>query len=188
MGLFHLKEERMIEGKIINLRAQEMSDLERNTRWLNDREVMRFLSGRYPWSLTAEENWLRDRTRFPQSYANAAFAIETKDGRHIGNCGIHEASPEDRMASVGILIGEKDCWGQGYGTDAMRTMLCFAFEEMNLHRIELDVYAFNERARASYRKCGFIDEVCKRQERFHEGRFIDVITMGILRHEWEAAP
>lgn len=176
----------MIEGKIVNLRAQEMSDLERNTRWVNDREVMRFLGGRYPWSPTAEENWMRERTKAPLSYANCGFAIETKDGRHIGNCGIHDASPETRSASVGIMIGEKDCWGQGYGTDAMRSMLRFGFEEMNLHRIELDVFAFNERARASYRKCGFVDEVRKRQERFQEGRFIDAITMGVLRREWEA--
>ena len=177
----------MIEGKIVNLRAQEMSDLERNTRWVNDTEVMRFLGGRYPWSLSAEENWMRERTKTPLTYANCGFAIETKEGRHIGNCGIHEASPETRAASVGIMIGEKDCWGQGYGTDAMRTMLRFGFEEMNLHRIELDVYAFNERARASYRKCGFVDEVLKRSEVFREGRYIDVVTMGVLRREWEAA-
>jgi RimJ/RimL family protein N-acetyltransferase len=182
-----LREERVIEGKIVNLRAQELSDLERNTGWLNDREVMRFLGGRYPWSLTAEENWLRERTAKPLSYENVGFGIETKDGRHIGNCGIHEASPETRGASVGIMIGEKDCWGQGFGTDAMRTMLQFGFEEMNLHRIELDVYAFNERARASYRKCGFVDEACKRKEVFREGRYLDVITMSVLRREWEVA-
>jgi RimJ/RimL family protein N-acetyltransferase len=188
MGLFHLKGGAMIEGKIINLRAQEMADLERNQRWINDREVTSFLTMRYQMSLAAEEQWMREHTRSPQSYANAAFAIETKDGRHIGNCGIHEGTPETRSASVGIMIGEKDCWGQGFGTDAMRTMLRFGFEEMNLHRIQLDVYAFNERARASYRNCGFIDEVCMRQAVFREGRYIDVITMGILRREWEAAP
>jgi RimJ/RimL family protein N-acetyltransferase len=176
----------MIEGTIVNLRTQEMPDLERNQRWVNDPEVTRFLGMRYMMSLAAEEQWMRERTKTPLSFANCGFAIEMKEGRHIGNCGIHQASPEDRAASVGIMIGEKDCWGHGYGTDAMRTMLKFAFEEMNLHRIELDVYAFNNRARASYRKCGFVDEVCKRQEVFREGRFIDVITMGVLRHEWEA--
>jgi RimJ/RimL family protein N-acetyltransferase len=177
----------MIEGTTVNLRAQEMADLERNHRWVNDREVTRFLGMRYLMALAAEESWMRERTKTAHSFANNGFAIETKDGRHIGNCGIHNPSPEDRSATVGIMIGEQDCWGHGYGTDAMRTMVRFGFEEMNLHRIELDVYAFNERARASYRKCGFAEEACKRQEVFREGAYIDVIVMAVLRDEWEAA-
>jgi RimJ/RimL family protein N-acetyltransferase len=176
----------MIAGRIVNLRAQEMGDLERNHRWMNDPDVTRFLGARYLMSLAAEESWMRERTAHPHAYGDASFAIETKDGRHIGNCGLHQGSPENRSAAAGIMIGEKECWGQGYGTDAMRTMLRFAFEQMNLHRVELDVYDFNERARASYRSCGFVEEVRKRQEVYREGRYIDVISMAILRGEWEA--
>jgi RimJ/RimL family protein N-acetyltransferase len=177
----------MIEGKLVNLRALEMTDLERNHRWVNDRDVTRFLSMRYEMSLMAEENWMRERTRSPLSFSTAAFAIETKEGRHIGNCGLHNASPENRSAELGIMIGEKDCWGQGYGTDAVRALLRFAFEEMNLHRVQLDVFDFNERAQASYRKCGFVEEARKRQDLYQEGAFIDVVVMGVLRSEWEAA-
>ena len=178
----------MIVGTIVNLRAQEMADLERNYRWVNDREVMRFLSGRYQYSMLAEENWLRERTSKPMAYgSDMGFAIETKDGRHIGNTGLHQASPENRSADLGIMIGEKDCWGVGYGTDALRTLVRFAFQQMNLNRIALDVYDFNERAIASYLKCGFVEEGRRRKDIFREGRYVDVVMMAVLREDWEAA-
>lgn len=176
----------MIEGTLVNLRAQDMDDLERNYRWINDREVMRFLTSRYQYSLMAEEAWMRDRTSERPSYDNAAFAIVTKDGRHIGNTGLHHGSPEDRSCDLGIMIGEKDCWGRGYGTDALRTLVRFAFDDMNMNRVELDVYAFNERAIRSYEKVGFVREVCKRQDIYRYGEYIDVITMSVVRSEWEA--
>jgi RimJ/RimL family protein N-acetyltransferase len=177
----------MIEGTIINLRAQEMGDLERNHRWLNDREVMRFLGGRYQFSMLAEENWMRERTSKPMAYGgDMGFAIETKDGWHIGNTGLHRASPESRSADLGIMIGEKECWGSGYGTDAVRTLAGLAFEEMNLNRIALDVYDFNERAIASYLKCGFVEEGRRRKDIFRYGAYVDVVMMALLREDWEA--
>lgn len=178
----------MIEGTIVNLRAQEMADLVRNQRWLNDREVMRFLGGRYQFSLLAEENWMRERTSKAMGYGgDMGFAIQTKDGRHIGNTGLHQASPENRAADFGIMIGEKDCWGRGLGTDALRTLCRFGFEEMNLNRIALDVYDFNERAIASYLKSGFVEEGRRRKDIYRHGAYIDVVMMALLRDDWEAA-
>ena len=177
----------MLEGTLVNLRAQEMGDLERNHRWVNNREVTRFLTMRYEMSLAAEENWMRERTKSPVSFSTATFAIDTKDGRHIGNCGLHDASPENREATLGILLGEQDCWGKGYGTDAMRTLVRFGFNEMNLHRIELHVFDFNARAQSVYRKCGFVEEGRLRQHIYQEGGYLDLVVMALLRQEWEDA-
>ncbi len=105
---------------------------------------------------------------------------------HIGSISFHTAVPEDRRAELGIAIGDKAYWSKGYGTDAMRVLLRFGFDEMNLHRIELTVDARNERARACYRKCGFVDEARLRQHRYAGGAYHDVLWMGILRDEWEA--
>ena len=176
----------VIEGKLVNLRAQEMGDLERNHRWINDPEVTQFIVVRYQMSLLAEEHWMRGRIAKVTTFDDAGFAIETKDGRHIGNTGLHRASSENRTADLGIMIGDKDCWGQGYGTDAVRTLLRFGFEEMNLNRVALTVYDFNERAIASYRKCGFVEEGRQRQAMYKRGRYIDVLLMSVLRSEWEA--
>ena len=176
----------MLEGRIINLRAREPSDAEVVTRWLNDREVQRGLGGRYLWSLSAEVEWLREKTSKPPDFYDIRVCIETKDGRTIGTSGLHDVSPENRSASLGIMIGEKDCWSQGYGTDAIVTLIRHAFGQMNLHRVELQVYADNTRAIACYRKCGFVEEVRMRRYRYRDGEWIDALTMGVLRKEFEA--
>ena len=176
----------MLEGRIVNLRAREMADLERNTRWVNDREVMRFMSVRYPMSALAEEQRMRDRMVRPMTFADTPLAIETKDGEHIGNTSLFNVSPEDRTADFGIMIGEKACWSKGYGSDATRTLLRFAFDEMNLHRVWLTVLATHERGIACYRRCGFREEARLRQDVYRHGQYYDFITMGILRNEFEA--
>jgi RimJ/RimL family protein N-acetyltransferase len=175
----------MIEGELINLRAREMGDLDRNYRWMNDREVTRHLSMRYPISLAAEEAWMREGTARPMAFGdNIFFAIETKDGTHIGNINFHEMSAEQRRAHLGVTIGDKAYWSKGYGTDAMRTFLRFAFDELNLHRVDLTVDADNARAIACYRKCEFVEEVRMRRARFVRGEWVDQLVMAVLREEW----
>ena len=176
----------MIEGELVNLRAPEIDDVERDLAWMNDREVTRYLNARYPLSRTAEEGWLGDHVSKPMSHAHAAFAIETKDGRHIGNTDLMDVSAENRCATLGIMIGDKAYWSKGYGTDAVRTLVRFGFGEMNLYRIQLTVDARNERAQACYRKCGFVEEARLRQHRYAEGQFHDTLWMGVLREEPEA--
>jgi RimJ/RimL family protein N-acetyltransferase len=96
------------------------------------------------------------------------------------------ADPEDRKAGLGIIIGEKEYWSKGYGSDAIVTLLRFAFHEMNLHRVQLSVHDGNDRAKACYRKCGFVEEGRLRQDRFARGRYIDTLIMGVLRDEFRA--
>ncbi len=166
------------------VRASDVTD--HYYRWLNDPEVTQYLEVRY--TPQSRENIARFVANMDGKRDEMLFAIcLVEDGRHIGNTGLHRATPENRTADLGIMIGEKDCWGQGYGTDAVRTLLRFGFEEMNLNRVALTVYDFNERAIASYRKCGFIEEGRLRQGVYQRGRYIDVLLMSVLRSEWEAA-
>lgn len=175
----------MIEGNLVNLRPVEMSDLDRVLAWINDREVTRHLNARYPVARLAEEMWLRARVETPLSGANVFYAIETKEGTHIGSVDFHEVSPEDRKAHLGIMIGDRAHWSRGYGADALVTLLRFAFEEMDLRRVDLTVDADNERAVACYRKVGFVEEGRLRQSRYARGRYVDQLWMGILREEFE---
>ncbi len=176
----------MIEGKLVNLRAVETTDVDRYHAWINDRDVTRHLAMRYPISYAAEESWIRQSTSSPGSYHNTRFAIETKDGVHIGGIDFHITIPENRKARLGVMIGDKAYWSRGYGTDAMLAMLRFGFDEMNLHRIDLTVDADNERATACYRKCGLTEEGRLRRVRFSGGRYVDQLVMGILRDEFYA--
>jgi RimJ/RimL family protein N-acetyltransferase len=176
----------MIEGKLTNLRALDMGDVDRYVDWLNDREVTRHLRARYQIPRLAEENYLRERGVKQMGFGHSGgnFAIETKDGTHIGSIGFHYVNPENRKATLGVVIGDKRYWSKGYGTDAMLTLLAFGFEEMNLHRIDLSVDEDNERAIACYRKCGFVEEGRLRQERYSRGGYRDQLWMGLLRDEF----
>ncbi len=176
----------MIEGKLVNLRAYEMSDAAAWARWYNDPEVIEHLSWRYPFSQLAEEQFLQERVSKPMSYGTPIFAIDTKDGVHIGGVNFNVVYPESRKARLGITIGEKEHWSKGYGADAIMTLLRFGFDEMNLNRVDLTVDEDNPRAIACYRKCGFVEEARMRQYHFTRGRHHDWIVMGILREEFRA--
>lgn len=174
----------MIEGELVVLRPHETRDLDRYYAWFNDPEVTLYLNMRYPISRLAEEAWLADRTSSSLAYGDVALAIDTKDGRHIGSVAFHRTSPEDRTARLGITIGDKTHWSKGYGTDAIRTLVRFGFEEMNLNRIDLTVDERNARAIACYRKCGFVEEARLRQDRYAQGAYHDTLVMALLRAEW----
>ena len=105
----------------------------------------------------------------------------------VGNCGFHKIDWRNRSAELGIFIGEKSYWSQGYGTEAMRLLLKHGFETLNLNRIFLRVFNSNLRAIRSYEKAGFIAEGKMRQAEFRRGAYKDVILMSVLRSEWDGA-
>lgn len=175
----------MIVGEKVRLRPVEREDLPRYVRWFGDPEVRRHLSGYLPFSLAQEERWYeRLQGRMERNEA-VVLAVETADGVHIGNIGLHSINWKDRSAELGIVIGEKDCWDQGYGTDAIRTLLRLAFGEMNLHRVYLRVDADNLRGIRCYQKCGFQREGVLRDTVFREGCYYDQLLMSVLRPEFE---
>ncbi|HEX5578854.1 MAG TPA: GNAT family protein, partial [Candidatus Limnocylindria bacterium] len=108
------------------------------------------------------------------------------NGRLIGNAALEHIDWRNRRAESGTLIGEKDEWGKGYGTDALNAICDFGFGQLRLQRIELDVYANNRRAQRSYEKAGFHREGTLRHGHFADGRFLDVERMALLRDEWLA--
>jgi RimJ/RimL family protein N-acetyltransferase len=176
----------MLTGSLIRLRAVEMDDLDRYLAWINDAEVVQYIAtaAPHPVSRVQEEEWIRQavtHTRPPE----ITYAIETlEDARHIGSVSLHRVAHPARHSVLGIMIGDKTCWDRGFGTDAVMTMLRYAFEELNLNRVWLEVHDFNLRAIACYRKCGFIEEGRLRQDRYRNGQYGDTIVMGVLREEF----
>ena len=113
------------------------------------------------------------------------FLISTlHEDRKIGLIGLNGIRWVHGDAWVGIGLGERDYWGKGYGTDAMLVLQRYAFEELNLHRLSLTVFDYNQRAVRSYEKAGFIVEGRARQYLNREGQRYDMVFMGILREEW----
>src|SRR5262245_45232904 len=109
------------------------------------------------------------------------------DDRHIGNCGLEAIDRDNRTATLGIFIGEADCRGKGLGEEAVRALCRYAFDELDLRKIRLDVYAVNPGAEKTYTRVGFRREGLLREEAFRRGEPIDVIRMGLLKGELLAA-
>lgn len=173
----------MIRGERIFLRGVERDDLERCHAWMSDPELRASLAQRYPMSLAREADWIERATR-GQDVSEMTFAIcLVENGRHIGNCGLEAIDRDNRTATLGILIGEADCRGHGLGEDAVRTLCRFGFDEMDLHKIRLDAYAFNARAIRTYARVGFRQEGLLREEAYRAGRRVDMVRMGLVRGE-----
>jgi RimJ/RimL family protein N-acetyltransferase len=174
---------RVIRGERLYLRSIERDDLERCYAWMNDEDLRATLSQRYPVSLAREADWVERATR-GQDPSHLALAICLVQGdRHIGNCSLEHIDRENGTATLGIFIGERDCRGEGLGEEAVRTLCLYGFEEMNLHKVRLDVHAGNDRALKTYERVGFRREGLLRQEAYRRGGYLDVIRMGLLREE-----
>ena len=171
----------MIRGSKTRMRALERDDLPHFVRWINDPESRRFMNVRYPISLVEEEKWWEG---FLERKNDHIFAIEAEDGTYIGNIGLHGIERENRRAQLGIIIGNRRFWGKGYGTDAIRAVLGWAFSYLNLNRISSTVFAYNERAIRCYQKVGFEHEGTMRQARYVDGQYHDELVMGVLRDEF----
>lgn len=173
----------MIRGTRLYLRSIERDDLERCHDWMNDEALRATLSQRYPMSLAREADWVERATR-GQDPSHVTFAICLFEGdRHIGNCSLESIDRDNSVATFGIFIGEADSRGKGFGEEATRTLCRYAFDEMNLHKIRLDVHSGNAGAVRTYENVGFQTEGVLREETYRRGRYIDVLRMGLLKGE-----
>ena len=182
----HLKGLHLIRGERLYLRSIERDDLQRCHAWMNDEDLRGTLAQRYPMSLAREADWVERATRGQDTSELSLAICLVQADRHIGNCGFVQIDRDNATATLGIVIGEMDCRGQGFGEEAVRTLCRFGFEEMGLHKIRLDVYADNPAVK-TYERVGFRKEGLLRQEAFRKGRHIDVIRMGLLREELTSA-
>ncbi|HAS79648.1 MAG TPA: N-acetyltransferase [Fusobacteriaceae bacterium] len=172
----------MYEGKLVRLREYRKGDIERAKEFLNDFEVRKNLQPTipYPFTLEDEEKWYSGISAIKDTYT---FALETLEDRYIGGCGINSIDWKNSKVVIGIFIGDKEYWSKGYGSDAINILVKFIFDEMNINKIALNVYSFNERAIKCYEKCGFKREGVLREELFRQGRYHDEILMSILKSE-----
>jgi RimJ/RimL family protein N-acetyltransferase len=175
--------ESILEGPSVRLRPVEEHDLPRFVEWLADPEVTYWLAAiDSPPTLEEEYDWYESK-RFDTS--NVIWAMETLDGALIGTIELRLTEAAHR-AELGIAIQDKTVWGRGYGADAVRLVLAYAFDELGLNRIELTTDTDNARAIRSYENCGFVREGVLRQFRLRDGQPVDAVIMSVLREDWEA--
>jgi len=173
---------RKIVGDLCYLSPVCIEDAPRFVEWLNDLEVAANLALAHQIiSVPGERDILERIARENEVYS----IVDIETDRLIGNCGLHRVDHINRTADCGLFIGDKDYWGRGYGTDAMKLLLDFAFNLLKLRNVKLDVYEFNTRAIRCYEKCGFKRIGHRRMARRIGGRAYDVIYMDILSEEFE---
>ena len=170
----------MIAGEHVILRAFEREDAERCYRWMNDPNIVRTLKSRYPIAFSNELEWL-ERAMHPTP-TERHFAIERKDDRsHIGNASIHDIDWVSRNAWFGLFIGEPTAWNRGFGGDAIGTLMRFAFDEMNLHKLRINVFDYNDRAKHVLDNLGFKVEGTLARDFYREGTWHDIQILSVFR-------
>ena len=173
-------------GKLVRLSAPDIeTDIEKIAGWDHDSEYQRLLNSEPARlaSVNAQRAWAEDWVKEAH-----LFTIRTLvDDRMIGFMELDGFNWASGDAWVGIGLGEREYWGQGYGTDAMQVLILYAFEELNLQRISLTVFEYNTRAVQCYRKLGFCEEGRARDQLRRDGRHWDMIYMGLLREEYQPA-
>ncbi len=172
----------MIAGQNVFLRPIDKDDTPLVIKWRNDPRIMPNLFGHMPLSRASHEAWFEG---YLKSQRDILFIIETREHIPIGTVGLSKIDHRNQSAEFGrMLIGEENFLGQGMAADATMALLRFAFLEMNLNRIFLEVFAFNDDAVEMYCRCGFEIEGTKREGVFTRGRFHDVVIMSVLRHDF----
>ncbi len=171
-----------LRGKKTLLRPILKSDIPFLLRWVNDPDVREFLASYLPKMEDDEEAWLKKLTN---STTEIVLVITTLDGTPIGTMGLHRIEWKDRVATTGALIGEREYWGKGYGTDAKMALLAYAFDELGLHKICSAVSTYNKRSLAYSLHCGYRIEGRRAKHIFKRGRHWDLIELGLFRKWWK---
>ena len=166
----------MYEGHLVRLRAFERGDVDANHAFVNDYATVRgMLSGiPFPASTEDEQRWLEQQSSY--SRGEYQFAVEDFEGSLVGRCGIIRLDWKNRVGELAIMIGTP-YRGRGYGKEAMALLCDFCFREMNLHKLKVTVFAFNEAALRCYEANGFAREGLMRQEIYRDGAYRDVVLL-----------
>jgi RimJ/RimL family protein N-acetyltransferase len=168
----------MIKGTKVKLRLKALKDAEKDYKWQTD-PVLSDLDAVSPLPLSfhAYVEEYKDTLRHPSPYRRT-FAVLTHDGQHIGNCVYYNIDRVGKQAEIGIMIGDREYWNKGYGTDTVKTLSGYVFRHVGFKRLYLKTLTKNLRAQRSFKKCGYSS--CGKLERdgYH------FLLMELPRERW----
>ena len=167
------------KGDKVRIREKRETDIRNEYSWRIDPELSR-LDATRPMTMSYEDffRYSREEMQFP-NYRSKRLAVETLEGIHIGNIMYYDLDMRSRQAELGIMIGDKEYWSSGYGTDTVNTLLRHLFTTLELDKVYLHTLSWNYRAQASFNKSGFksVRDVKRGGQ--------DFILMEVLRPDWE---
>lgn len=174
---------KFLESKRLYLRPVEIEDADLIFTTLWDREARRLTGTQTVFSRQGVHQWIESVTS-DSSRLDLLICLQKND-ESIGDIAMMEIDHVNQNAIVRIAIFEKENWGKGYGTEAMSLLLDYGFHILNVHRIELEVFSYNVRAKKSYEKLGFKQEGILRDKLYYDGEFHDSIMMSVLKNEFK---
>jgi len=178
----------MLQGERIWLRPLEERDLEAHRRSCADRDIASLAGFPHPLSETNVRRWFEQASVQHGTDAFYFAICRTGEDVFVGTAWLWHMDLVNGNAEISMYIGDKELWGNGFGTEALHAIVDFGFGELPLERIWLKVYADNPRAQRTYLKAGFVKEGVMRHARRYRGAFTDSILMSQLREEWAASP
>ena len=168
-------------GERVCLRPLEHDDLTCVRKWASDPEIMRLIGEVTPMTPEEAEQFFQ---KVQTDTGRVWFVVTLKEtGRAIGEAGLLRMFPAWRTTDLSLILGEKDAWGKGYGTEAILLLLDYAFGTLDFHRVAVGVVGFNERAIRFYEKVGFRKEGVQRDGYYCNRRYHDFVMMSILNGE-----
>ena len=167
-----------IEGKLIRIREKRVEDIPDEYAWRVDEELSR-LDATRPLTMSYDDflKYSKEEMQFP-NFRSKRLAVETIEGVHIGNVMYYDLNMRNAETELGIMIGNKEYWGKGYGTDIVKTLLKHLFDDLKLERVYLHTLAWNYRAQSSFSKSGFREISAVRRG----GQ--DFLLMEVNRNSW----
>ncbi len=165
-------------GDLVHIREKEIEDIADEYSWRTDEELSR-LDATRPLTMSYDDffRYSKEEMKFP-NYKSKKLALDTKDNIHIGNVMYYDYSISNKQTELGIMIGDKDYWGKGYGTEAVQLLLEYLFSVLNLKRVYLHTLSWNYRAQASFIRAGF--NVVRSVRRGGH----DFILMEVIESDW----
>jgi RimJ/RimL family protein N-acetyltransferase len=175
----------MWQGQRVRLTGLTKEDMKSAATWYNDAGFLRLLDAKAARPRSEEDlgKWLEEEQKNPRSFP---FAVRLLDSDTlIAVLVLDGILWSHGVAWLSIGIGDRDNWGKGYGREAMTLLLNYAFRELNLHRVQLTVFEYNERAIALYERLGFQREGVYREFMQRDGQRYDMYLYGLLSREWQ---
>lgn len=174
----------MFTGKLVRLREYREEDVAIAKDYVNKYEIRQYTESGVPFLFTLhnEQEWYEKISPYADEYNFAIEALDSK--KYIGGCGVRQIDYKNSVLEVGIFIGDEEYLSKGYGTDALKLLVKFIFEQMNINKVKLGVYSFNARAIKCYEKVGFKKEAVLKEELYRNGAYQDIIIMSIFKRDY----
>ena len=172
-----------LEGKKIIFRPLDEKDLGCIVVWINDPQVRKYLTVYLPMTTGVERKWIESISGSEKNIVLAT--VDKKTGKHVGNAGLHSINGRNGTATFGFLIGDKNFWGKGYGTEMLDLMLEYAFHTLGLRKVRSRVLAPNISSAKVHKKCGFKKAGVFKKEYLVDGEYVDEILLEVSRKDWE---